>query len=99
MTTRKELATIRRRRQKIKFILSVVGGLLLVIAAVFLLSWNSSSQASGLAQTGKTLGDFKLTDTHGKTVHYVVPVRQPAMDIAGTERSCRISLICWFPSS
>jgi cytochrome c biogenesis protein CcmG, thiol:disulfide interchange protein DsbE len=69
MTTRKELAAIRRRRQKIKLILSVVGGLLFVVAAVFLLSGNSSSQASGPAQIGKPMEDFKLTDIHGKTVH------------------------------
>jgi peroxiredoxin len=69
LATRKEQAANRRRKQKITAILYVVGGLLVIIAVVFLLSDKKSTQTIGPAKVGKQLGDFSLTDIHGKTVH------------------------------
>lgn len=69
MTTRKERAAKQRHVQKIRTILYVAGGILVIVAAVLLLSDKPSSPVSGPAQVGKRLQDFSLTDITGKTVH------------------------------
>ncbi len=69
MTTRKELLAVRRRRQKITNLLFALGGILVIVAIVSLLSGNSTSLASSPAQVGRPLGNFSLTDVNGKKVH------------------------------
>lgn len=69
MTTRKERAASRRQQQKIAIPVYVAGGVLVLIAVVFLLSKNHSNTSVGPAQVGEPLGNFSLTDTNGKTVH------------------------------
>ncbi len=69
MTTRKDRAASRRRQQKIATSVYIVGGFLVIIAIVFLLSSKHSNTSVGPAQVGKPLGNFSLTDTTGKTVH------------------------------
>lgn len=68
MNTRKERAAKRRQRQKTNTILFVVGGILVIVAAVFLFSDKPSTQAAGPAQIGQPLADFSLTDINGNTV-------------------------------
>jgi peroxiredoxin len=68
MMTRKERVASRRRQRQINTIVFAVGGLLVVIAAVFLLSGKPYSQTMGPAQIGKPLGNFSLTDINGKKV-------------------------------
>jgi peroxiredoxin len=69
MMTRKERAANRRRQRRINTIVFGAGGLLVVIAAVFLLSGKTSTQIMDPAQIGKPLGDFSLTDINDKTVN------------------------------
>ena len=69
MITRKERAASRRRQRSINSILVVAGGVLVVLVIGFLLSGKSSGQALTPAQVGKLIGDFSLSDIHGKTVH------------------------------
>jgi hypothetical protein len=66
MMTRKERAANRRRQRRINTIVFGAGGLLVVIAAVFLLSGKTSTQIMDPAQIGKPLGDFSLTDINDK---------------------------------
>ena len=68
MTTRKERAAGRRRQRKINTILFFAIGLVVIVAAVFLLFSKSSTQSVSPAQVGQRLGDFSLTDIHGQTV-------------------------------
>ena len=68
MTTRKERAAGRRRQRKINTILFFAVGLVVIVAVVFLFSSKSSTQAVSPVQVGQRLGDFSLTDIHGRTV-------------------------------
>lgn len=72
MNTRKEMAAKRRRQQKINTILTIVGGLLAIVAAFWLFSDQPAAQTEqttvGPVQIGQPVGDFQLSDIHGNTV-------------------------------
>ena len=77
MTTRKERAASRRQQQKIAIPVYVAGGLLVLIAVLFLLSKNHSNTTVGPAQVGEPLGNFSLTEpTEKPSTSVITPVKR-----------------------
>ncbi len=67
--TRRERAAAQRKNGKVRSILLAVGGTLLLVVIVLLSLQKTAAQNVVPARVGVGLGDFTLTDIHGKTVH------------------------------
>lgn len=72
MANRKERAAGRRRQRKLNTILSVVGGLVVVVVIGWMLASQPASSNANIktAQIGQAMGDFRLEDVNGKTVQF-----------------------------